>query len=122
MNKLIYVSSLFFLILQKIAKIIIVILNNYNYFTHIVAENKPKSIARMVLSVNMYPIGLDEDGNMQYKPGFTEPSAVDPAKRKTQLVEFLHEPGNPGNLSRRDRVLLASDARNIGAMAAAPPK
>jgi hypothetical protein len=76
----------------------------------------------MVLKVIQLPIGLDANGVMQYVTGFTEPTAANPADRKTQLVEILHEPGNPAKLSRRDKVLLASNERTIAAMVVAPPK
>jgi hypothetical protein len=78
--------------------------------------------SNMVLELVQMPIGFDAHGVMQYTTGFAEPVAAYPAKRKTQIVETLHVPGNSARLSRRDKVLLASNARTIAAMIVAPPK
>ena len=76
----------------------------------------------MVLEIVQVPIGLDSHGVMQYTIGFAELVTANPATRKAEPLEIPHVPGNPARLSRRDKVLLASNARTIAAMAAAPPK
>jgi hypothetical protein len=76
----------------------------------------------MVLDIIQIPNGFNTHGVMQYTTGFTTANTTGSIATKTKIVETLHQPGNPSNLSRRDRVLRDANARNIAALAAAPLK